>query len=113
YPPRVPPAAVGVLGAEGAHLHPPGGTVDEVALPHVQTDVSHRSAPVGKGQQISGPQPCQRSLHFYSSSCLVNAPPRQLDSVLAIGVLDQAGAVESLSVRAGSTELIWSAHGLG
>ena len=57
YPPRMPPPAVGIVGAERADLHAAGGAVDESAFADVEPDVRHRPARFENVSRSPGPAP--------------------------------------------------------
>jgi hypothetical protein len=86
--------------------------VDETAIAHIQAYMGHGPAAIGKGQEVTGPQSIQLSVHFGAFTSLISASAGQRNPVLGIGVLNQTRAIKPFSILTGSAELVGSAHRL-
>src|SRR5437879_2135261 len=108
----IPPAAVGILLAQRADLDAAGRAVDEASLPDIETDMGDRTTLVGEGEDITRQEHREVPGDFPALSRLVHAPPREGDPVLAIGVLNETGAIEAAAVGPGAAPPVRAAHHL-
>ena len=72
--------------------------------------MGHRTAAVREGQQIGRSETLQLSIYFSPLLCLIDAPPRQYDPVLLVGILNEPGAIESSPSGSRPAKLVGASH---
>jgi hypothetical protein len=112
-PASVPPAPVGIVGAQDALLHAVGRAVDESAAADVHADVGDRSAAAGEREDVARLEGVELPLDRAAALRLVGAAAREENAVLRVGVLDEPGAVEAVAPLPFAAELIRLPHHLG
>src|SRR5882724_1752695 len=106
YPPRPDPPiepirALRILWVQARQLHAPVRAVDELELANVHPHVSHaRSGASGQQQDITRTQGVDYRRDLGPRARLIAAHARQPNAVLAVGVLNQSRAIESVVSRA-------------
>jgi hypothetical protein len=109
-PATVPPAPVGIVGAQHALLHAVGRAVDESAVADVHADVGDRSAAGGKREDVARLEGVELPLHRAAPLRLIDAAAREENAVLRVGVLDEPRAVEAVASFPFTAELVRLAH---
>src|SRR5207247_6893066 len=111
YPPRHPVRPFWVVGVEPGQLDARTGAVDELALPDVHPHVRHAAAgPRREQEDVPRLERFDDRRHLRARGRLIATHPREADPVLAVGELNQPGAVEA--VGGGSAPLIGRADGI-
>src|SRR2546425_674842 len=105
-PPRPHPAiqpirALRILRIQARQLHAPVRAVDELELAHVHPNVGHARPGTGRQKQdVTGAECVDHRRDLGARVRLIAAHARQANAVLAVGVLNQPRAVESVVGRA-------------